>query len=165
MIENRSYSLKELKDLVNTLHLPIEVSLFKDADFNSNNPKILLIQSDVDEYTGHYVLVYENNGIVYFFDPSASKPLQIFKQYHLDQNNQDITPFYNYLSNKNIDYNNHNYQSKNSKICGLMCIVRYLYNDLDTDKFYKYIKIIKKKYGLNNMDDTFIGILNTILGN
>lgn len=162
MIENRSYSLKELKEIARSLNLPIEISLFKEADFTNDNPKILLIQSDQDPYTGHYVLLYNNNGITYFFDPSATKPLQLFKQYKLDQNEQDITPFYNYLSNKEIDYNNHNYQTKESKLCGLMCIVRYLYNDLTTDQFYKYMKLIKNKYGLKNMDETFIGVLNTI---
>ena len=160
MIENKSYTLRELKELAGHYNLPIEISLFKDANFYNDNPKILLIQSDENPYEGHYVLLFNRDGTTYFYDPSGTKPLEIFSKYGLDQNKQDITPFYDYLKSKNVDYNNHNIQSKNSKICGLMCILRFLYNDLNTDQYYKYLKLIKQQYRIKNWDDVVIAMLN-----
>ena len=165
MIENKSYTLGELKLILDKLNLPVEVSLFRKANFNNTNPKIFLIQSDKNEYIGHFCLLYFKDDTAYFFDPSGTRPLQIFKDYHLDQNLQDISSFYDCLTNYTIDYNDHNYQTKNSKLCGIMCIVRYYFNDMETDAFYNYIQSIKKQYGFKSMDDTFINILNTLLGN
>ncbi len=165
MIENRSYTLGELKAILDKLNLPVEVSLFRKTNFSNTNPKIFLIQSDKNQYIGHFCLLYFKEDTAYFFDPSGTRPLEIFKKYHLDQELQDVSNFYNCLANYTIDYNDHNYQTKNSQLCGIMCIVRYYFNDMDTDAFYNYIQTIKKQYGFNSMDDTFIGIINTFLVN
>ena len=69
------------------------------------------------------------------------------------------------MTNYTIDYNDHNYQTKNSQLCGIMCIVRYYYNEMETDDFYNFVKNIKQKYGFKNMDETFINMLNTLLLN
>ena len=44
IIENISYTLGELKAILDRLNLPVEVSLFRKTDFNNTNPKIFLIQ-------------------------------------------------------------------------------------------------------------------------
>ena len=164
MIENRSYTLGELKAILDKLNLPVEVSLFRKTNFSNTNPKIFLIQSDKNQYIGHFCLLYFKDDTAYFFDPSGTRPLEIFKKYHLDQELQDVSNFYNCLANYTIDYNDHNYQTKNSQLCGIMCIVRYYFNDMDTDDFYNFIKQIKTKYGFQNMDETFLNIINTLLG-
>ena len=169
IIENKALSVNETRELLNELNLNyINVSLFNKCDF-SNDFNILLIQCNPPfELKGHYVCCYKYNDKIYYFDPSGTKPLELFKKYHLNQDFQDITLFYNFLKENNdkIDYNDFNLQkNKDSAVCSLWCIFRLICYDLTNEEFIKYIKRIKKYYAINKYDDIIINIINCYLNN
>ncbi len=167
MLKNKALSVNETRDLLNKLNLNfINVSLFNKCDFN-NDFNIILIQCNPPfELRGHYVCVYKMNDKIYYFDPSGVKPLELFKKYHLNQDFQDITLFYNFIKNNNdiIDYNSFNLQkNKDSAVCSLWCIFRLMNKELNNDEFIDYVKKIKKYYNIKKFDDVIINILNCYL--
>lgn len=164
-ISNRPLSLKEVKDILKYLGWfnDFEVGLYSNINWNNNKPKFILINSDNNPLIGHFVLTYDN----IYWDLSGNKPLEIFSKYNLDQNRQDGLKMYNYFKNfNNIDYNPIDYQkSDKSATCAHSSIVRYYYKDLDNDKFNKFIKLIKNKFGYKNIDDLMVDLLKTIINN
>ena len=169
-ISNRPLSLKEVKDILKYLGWfnDFEVGLYSNINWNNNRPRFILINSDSNLLMGHFVLTYNNNNDnVVYWDLSGNKPLEIFSKFHLNQNRQDGRLMYNYFKKfNNIDYNPIDYQkSDKSATCAHSCIVRYYYKDLNNDKFNKFIKIIKNRFGYKNIDDLMVDLLKAIINN
>lgn len=174
-VSNRAYKLSEIKSLINKLNFNIECDLYVNLDFNTENSKIILIQSDVNRMVGHYILIFKklskkkNRTFTYFFDPSATKPLELFSKYDLDQNYQNVDKMYEYLKNNTLTYNNFSFQDDKSKLCGIMCLVRYKFKELSNVQFKNYINklmtIMKEQNYTNEIthDNVFIEIMNTLL--
>lgn len=170
VIENRSYKLREIEEMKNRLGFDdLTVDLYQNIDFNDGKNKLILIQSDNNPMIGHYILVYKNskNSIVYF-DPSATKPLELWVKYKLDKQFQDPEKLYEYLkSGSKITYNDVNYQTKRSKLCGIMCLVRYYFRENTNTSFMKIIRKLKKEVNktveAGITDNVFIKIINTLL--
>ena len=164
LITNKALSIKEMKQLIQLLGFNnFDVGLYSKLNFNNNNNKMILIQSDINPLFGHWCMYYNN----IFYDPSGNKPLELWKKYNLDNNKQNKDKLFNYFKKFNeLDYNDFDYQKLlNSQTCGHHCLVRYYYKDLNNDQFKKFLFNIKKKYNYNNFDDLIVDVLNVILKN
>lgn len=169
MLNNKSLSIGEVRDIINKLNWDnLECGIYSKLDFNNGKDKIILITSDINNLVGHYCLLFndKDKNTIYFFDGSSNKPLEVFKKYHLDQNRQDANKLYDYLikNNEIIDYNNFNFQkNKNSETCGHHCIARYYYKEMNNNDYIKFLKTIKRKYNYKNYDDLIVDIVNLII--
>lgn len=162
-ISNRALSIKEMKDIINKLgwNNKVDISLYSNTNFNDNKMHILIITSDKNNMVGHYCMVYGNT----FYDSSGRKPLQLWKDFKLDNDRQNPDNLFNYLKKfKYIDYNNYNYQSNiGSSTCGLHVICRWYYKHMTNDQYKKFLFLIKKKYNYNNFDDLIVDLAKLII--
>lgn len=173
-VKNESLNLLEIEELIKKLQFEnLTADLYKDTDFNNQTDKIILIQSDINPKIGHYILIYKNNkGTINYFDPSGTKPLEIWEKYKLNTEYQDPDKLYEFLkTTKKITYNENNYQNTKSVICGIMCLVRYYFKNLTNTAFKTNFRNLKKKFieinknikRADQIDYTFIEIMKTLL--
>ena len=111
---------------------------------------------------GHYVTVYKNNNIIYFFDSYGCKPDTQFR-YAPKNLNMDSQIAYNYLTNLlynckyQVNYNQYKLQQKNDiknipvNTCGRWCCFRVMFPEISEDDFAYFFLNKKNKYKPDEM--------------
>lgn len=159
-IKNEPLSIYQMKQLAQYLNFDdVEIAVYNDIKtWDSNNPKIILIQSKYNPYVGHYVLIYDN----VFFDFSGNKNINIFHRFNLD--NQDFHKLYDYFKKfKNSQYLNKRFQfGNNSNVCGHSVLIKLWFRNMSVDDFENMIIRLKKQYNYKNYNDLIVDMLRLI---
>lgn len=121
-----------------------------------------------NQVMGHYTALILNNRTIYYYDPLAyfidgyKKTSDMRDSLYNEQYNSLIKLLIE--SNYKVDYNNHQHQSRSSKIatCGRHSILRAILNDLSNEQYNDMLKRTKKKYGFRDkyFDKLIVELIN-----
>jgi hypothetical protein len=125
--------------------------------------KCILLYLTTENY-GHWTCLYELNNIIYFFDSYGFMPDQQlgFNQPYinkkLNQNYKHLL-YMLYKSNKKVEFNEYQLQSKKDGIntCGRWVLIRLMCPQISITEFYNIFKPYK------NMDHKITNVTNKIL--
>jgi len=125
--------------------------LFKDSD------NVVLLY-ETSKNWGHWVCLFKKNNTIYFFDSYGYIPDDELKFTH--RKSHKILLNMMYESGYDVDYNNHQLQTKGKNIatCGRWCVERLKNKNMSTDDFAKTFFKLSKEF--KQIPDFFITLLN-----
>lgn len=104
---------------------------------------------------GHFCCLTKLDDTYYYYDPLGYKPdfykksSPMRKKLYSEKENSLIRLLLNTkLENYNVDWNNHQHQSRSTKIatCGRHCVHRCVYANLSNDDYNKLLKQLQNLY-------------------
>jgi hypothetical protein len=128
-----------------------------DELLDRNGRGILLFLTE-DETTGHWIGLLRKGNTMEIFDPYGNKPNEWEKKLN---SSKGLNPPNGTLeklikgSGYKIKINNVKHQpinNDNSATCGKHASVRLLFHKMNLDEYNKFMKDIKKNYGINSED-------------
>tara|TARA_R110002126_G_scaffold37200_1_gene112589 strand:+ start:1963 stop:2469 length:507 start_codon:yes stop_codon:yes gene_type:complete len=119
--------------------------------------KCVLLYHTSENY-GHWTALYEYNNTIFFFDSYGLIPDNELKFLHkdlkkeLNSNHRHLTELL-YNSNKPVEYNQYQLQSKDKNVatCGRHVVCRLQYPDISVDEYYKIFNSVSKDIDLDKL--------------
>lgn len=159
---------KPLKKPLDVVHYDSIIKLPLNDIFRNNN--FVVIYYPLTRNLGHYVALFidRKNKILTYYDPLGfdvdymknRTPLK--EQLYIEECNTLTKRLYEKMKKENYDvhYNQYHHQTKdpNVAVCGFHCILRLLFNQLNTDEYNDMLNKLKQKFNIRGKyKDRLIG--------